>query len=430
MKQRLVTACAVLLIASGCARHANQERPKGAATKEVAARLSQPVRLSAEDRDAAEPAMATSRDGSVNLAWVEHRGGGEADVLFARLDREGGASGTPPLRVNPKAGEATAWRGDPPTVAIGGDGTIYVGWTARGMGEGQTSDLYLSASRDHGQTFDPPVKVNDDRTPAVHGMHSLAVSSDNRIYVAWLDERNINRPQPSEQAGGHHMESNREVFMTVSTDGGRTFAPNLRVASDACPCCKTALAVAPEGRLYLSWRQVLPGDYRHIAVSSSEDGGKTFQPPVIVSDDRWMLKGCPVSGAALSVGADGALHVLWYAAGEKGVPGFYWSESRDGGRSFAPRRLFASAQARGTPRLLRGSASDMMAVWEITENGSSHITLARLTGDEGTAASTTVADNAELPSAATSGDNLYIAYIARAGGQQQRGVWIVTAKSI
>ena len=428
MTQRLVTVCVVLLITSGCARHEKQEPPRGSAAKEVVARVGKPVRVSTAERDAAEPALATSRDGSLYIAWVEHRES-EADVLFAKLDREGKPSGAT-LRVNPKVGEATAWRGDPPTITVGQDGTIYVGWTARVAGEEHANDLYLSTSRDQGQTFDPPVRVNDDHKPAVHGMHSLAVSTDNRLYVAWLDERNINPTQPSEQAGGHHMESNREVFMTVSSDGGRSFAPNLRVASDACPCCKTGLAAASDGRLYVSWRQVLPGDFRHIAVASSEDAGKTFQSPIIVSDDHWMLKGCPVSGAALSSGTDGALHVLWYAAGEAGAPGFYWSESKDGGRSFAPRRLFAGAQARGTPILLQRN-SDVMAVWEVNDKGSSSIILARMVSDTGTTDSQTVTDNGALPAAATAGDDLYIAYVGRGGGDsQQRSIWLARAKSV
>jgi hypothetical protein len=426
-KLRFITVCVFLLACvSGCARQANQETSKNSTAGKPSASVGQPVRISAEDRDAAEPAMATGSDGSVYLAWVEHGEGG-ADVLFTKLNNEGRAQGSP-VRVNPKMGEATAWRGDPPTVAVGQDGTIYVGWTARVMAEGHANDLYLSASRDHGQTFDAPVKVHDDKNPAPHGMHSLAVTKDGRIYVAWLDERNINRPQPSDKAGGHHMESNREVFMTVSTTGGRSFAPNVRVASDACPCCKTALAVGPEGNLYVSWRQVLPGDFRHIAVSTSSDQGKTFSPPVIVSDDRWMLKGCPVSGSALAAGADGTLHVLWYAAGETSEPGVYLSESKDGGRTFAPRQLAAHAQSQGTPVLLRASATGMIGVWEAIDSGSSRIILKRLDSAGSDHASTTASGSGgELPSAATAGDNLYIAYIAHAN--DRRGVWLVSAKA-
>ena len=67
------------------------------------------------------------------------------------------------------------------------------------------------------------MKVNDDKAPNAHGMHSLAVAKDGRIYAAWLDERNVHQPKPSTKAEGHHMESNRDVYLSYSTDGGRTF---------------------------------------------------------------------------------------------------------------------------------------------------------------------------------------------------------------
>ena len=52
-------------------------------------------------------------DGSAYVAWVEHRENKEADVMLARVDAEGQMKDAP-VRINPEAGEATAWRGDPP----------------------------------------------------------------------------------------------------------------------------------------------------------------------------------------------------------------------------------------------------------------------------------------------------------------------------
>ena len=124
------------------------------------------------------------------------------------------------------------------------------------------------------------------------------------------------------------------------------------------------MTIANDGRMYLSWRQVLLGDYRHIAVASSTDGGKTFFKPVIVSDDHWMIRGCPVSGAALAADATGKLRVLWYAAGEKGEHGVYWSESHDGGQTFSSRELVATTGATGTPVLVRGFDGGARAIWE------------------------------------------------------------------
>ena len=69
---------------------------------------------------------------------------------------------------------------------------------------------------------------------------------------------------------------------------------------------------------------------------------KTFSSPKIVSDDRWVLQGCPVSGPSLSVDSGGKLKVLWFAAGEGNAPGLYFAESTDRGHSFSPRQILSA----------------------------------------------------------------------------------------
>jgi hypothetical protein len=247
-------------------------------------------------------------------------------------------------------------------------------------------------------------------------MHSLAVAKDGRIYAAWLDERNVHQPMSSTKGKGHHMESNREVYVSYSTDGGRSFSANRKVATEACPCCKTSLAVAADGTLYAGWRQVLPGSFRHIAVASSTDGGATFSQPVIVSDDRWVLQGCPVSGPSLSIDrASGNLKVVWYAAGEGSAPGVYFAVSNDKGRSFSPRQLLSEETVRGTPVLAAN-----LAVWQ----GADRFEVkARELG--GTGAALSIASNAELPAATYADDKLFIAYVMTQ--QQKRSVWVIRA---
>jgi hypothetical protein len=401
-------------------------RDEAVTVRAAAADFSAPLRLSTEKRDAAEPAMAAASDGTVFIVWVEHGEAKQADVMLARLDANGNAV-SQPVRVNTRAGEASAWRGDPPTIATARDGTIYVGWTGRAEEAGHATNILLSASRDGGRTFEAPVKVNDDKALAVHGMHSLAVDEGGRVFVAWLDERNVRMEMSDGKMDDHKMEANREVFVASSTDGARTFSQNRLVAREACPCCKTALAIANDGRVYVAWRQVLPGNYRHIAVSSSTDGGQTFSEPVIASDDKWMIAGCPVSGPALAAASGNALRVLWYSAGEAGAPGLYWSESTDGGKSFTSRKPLAEGMAFGTPRLMMGPGNMLTAVWESNQNGGSKIVVARLDNSARPAASE-LPNPGQLPTAAVTRDQIFITYIAKQN--EQRSIWLVRAKAV
>ncbi len=409
---KLLIIGVALLVFAGC-KHVS-------ATRENAGVPLQPIQISAPGIDAAEPATAAAADGTFYVAWVNHNAK-QADVMLAHFNQKAEMQGAP-VRVNRQPGVATAWRGDQPSVAVAPDGAVYVLWTARvDAGDKHGTDVYLSASTDRGQSFPSEVKVNDDKTPGPHGMHSLAVAKDGRIYAGWLDERNVHAPKPSTKAEGHHMESNRDLYLAYSTDGGRTFSANRKVASDACPCCKTSLAVSADGTLYAGWRQVLPGNYRHIAVASSTDGGTKFSAPVIVSDDRWMLQGCPVSGPSLSVdGASGSLKIVWFAAGEEGAPGVYFAESKDKGRSFSPRQLLSQETVRGTPALAAGSQS-MIAVWQSADKVETKM---RDIGTTGSALS--IAVNAELPAGAFANDRLFVAYIGK--DKEKRSIWLLRAE--
>lgn len=424
--KRLIIFSALVIITAACGKKATD----GAGTKSApVGDFSAPLRLSTINTDAAEPAMAAANDGTVYVAWVEHGAKMQADVMLTRLDGSGNAL-SQPVRVNPQSGVASAWRGDPPTIATAQDGTIYVGWTGRSSAEGHATDIFLSASRDQGRTFAPPVKVNDDKGMAVHGMHSLAVDGSGRIFLAWLDERNVQTmPMPDEKGKmeEHKMEANREVFTASSSDGGRTFSQNRLVAREACPCCKTAMTIGTDGRVYVAWRQVLPGNYRHIAVASSTDGGQNFSEPVIASDDRWMIAGCPVSGPALITTSDNALRVLWYSAGEAGLPGLYWSESRDGGKTFTSRKALAEGEAFGTPHLMIGPGNSLTAVWESNQKGASKIVAARM-DNQGAPSITELPSQGQLPTAAATREQIFITYITKQ--DEQRSIWLVRAKAL
>lgn len=413
----LLSALSLIGFLAGCVARESSNVAVPPVTNQPAATL-----VSLPEQDAAEPSIAAAPDGGVYIVWVEHLPQKRANVFLRRFDGEQKPSGEA-VRVNPEAGSATAWRGDQPTVKTSADGTVYVGWTKRvETADGMANDLYLSVSRDGGKIFDAPVKVNDDNLAADRGMHSLEIDKKGRIFFAWLDERYLKASAPVQTAPANnsgaathdHAEANREVYVAVSSDGGKTFAANKKIAANACPCCKTSMTTAPDGRLYIGWRQVLDGDFRHIAVSSSVDGGDSFAPPSIVADDQWQIAACPVSGAGLAVDSNNRLKIVWFTAGKAGMPGLYAAESNDGGRTFAPRRLVSDNITDGTPLLMNdlGGASRIVisaakTVYTLTApNGADEFKEQyRLT-------------DAELAAAAISKDKTYIAFVRKNGDKR------------
>lgn len=405
------------------------------------------TRISTLDANSAEPNLASAPDGSIYLVWVEHGANKTADVFLQHFNGDGKSLGEK-VRVNPRQGQATAWFGDAPTVIISGDGTIYVGWTAKvDAPKGNANNLYLSVSRNGGRTFDTPVKVNDDTKPASHGMHSLAVDKENRVYLAWLDERNLKFIEHVESSDNqeispsisgfkyvkvHHnsnqeskndkkeskkesVEPNSEIFYAVSKDGGKTFSPNKKLSGEVCPCCKTNLLIANDGKVFVSWRQVLEGDFRHIAVASLTDGGENFSKSVIVSDDKWQINACPVSGAAMSIDKNNTLKIVWYTAGKAGIAGLYEAESKADSRVFSSRALIFEGAVTGTPVFLSGEEGSFAAVWE--SNGK----LFRAQSQNNQNVPNAII-NGNLPSAVFVGKKLFVAFIRKEGENQT--IWL------
>ncbi len=415
----LIYVCLVSIL-SGCALQgpANVSPDKGAAKSAAPSAV---IRVSSAGTDAAEPAVAGDADGSINVLYVEHGAGKAADVYLQKFDSGLKASGER-VRVNPEPGTAAAWRGDQPTIKTGKNGNVYIGWNRKIKTDGTPgNDLVLSVSSDGGKSFAEPVRVNDDTIPASHGMSAMALYEE-KVYFAWLDERYLKKEQsgPAPKTGGDtehsHAEPNAELYFAVSNDDGKTFLPNKKVAGDICPCCKVEMAAAG-GKLHISWRQVLPGDMRHIAVASSADNGETFGQTTIVSDDKWHINACPVSGAPLAAGENDTLKVAWYTAGEAGAAGLYWAESKDSGMTFSPRVLLSEGVIMGTTVMLSDGRGGSRLIW----NANGKLFTENLSAEK-TAGAVQEIGEGEFPAAALAKNGLYISYVKNENGK--RSVWL------
>jgi hypothetical protein len=370
------------------------------------------VPVSPVNVEANEPAIAADESGNIYIAYVEHGSDKNADLYLQKYNSAGPVGER--VRVNPDAGGVKAWRGDQPTLQISGKENVYAGWNLRSRDpKEESNDLVLSVSTDGGKSFAPPVKVNDDTAPASHGMHGMS-QGGNKIYFAWLDERSLKNDPKAEMTKAYtaakheHLEPNAEIYFSSLADNGKAAGQNKRIAGEICPCCKVSVMKASDGRTYISWRQVLSGELRHIAVTSTGDHGETFAEPSIVSDDKWQLNACPVSGAPLAMGNDGTLRVAWYTAGDAGAQGLYWAESKDQGKTFSPRALVSEGVVFGTPVLV----SDR-AIW--TANGK--IMAKKLSAKQAGDAPQEVADG-ELPSAVAANGFIYLAYVKNANGKK------------
>jgi hypothetical protein len=216
-------------------------------------------------------------------------------VRYRRSD-DGGKTFAPPVDLPVVHAMSLGMRRGPRIAAS--DKSLCITAIGGKQGKGRDGDLLAMRSVDGGKTWNGPVQVNDTADSAREGLHAMSAGPSGQLCCVWLDLRN----------------SKTEVMASVSTDGGQTWGKNALVYrspdGSVCECCHPSVAVDPQGRIFVQWRNSLAGA-RDMYVASSVDGGKTFGKAAKLGSGSWPLKACPMDGGAIAVATAGKVATAW-----------------------------------------------------------------------------------------------------------------------
>ncbi len=239
-----------------------------------------------------------ARDGILHLIYFqgEARGG---DIFYLN-SRDDGRNWSAPLRVNSQSGSAVAMgtiRG--PQLGIGREGRAFVVWNGSDKARPRNAfapnseqkygaaPLLFTRLDDAGTAFEPQRNLMT-RTFNLDGGAGVACDETGRVYVAWH----------ANTAAGQD-EGARQVFLSTSSDDGRSFAPERAVwdaPTGACGCCQ--LRVMAQGQqvalLYRSAREMVNRDTYYLL---SNDGARTFTGTKV---QNWEIAACPMSSFSLA----------------------------------------------------------------------------------------------------------------------------------
>ncbi|HRE16983.1 MAG TPA: exo-alpha-sialidase, partial [Rhodocyclaceae bacterium] len=85
------------------------------------------------------------------------------------------------------------------------------------------------------------------------------------------------------------------IYTAVSTDHGRSFQPEQKVADYSCECCRIAIAEDDDGSPLLLWRHVYaPNERDHAVAKLRADGSAASVQRA--THDRWKIDACPHHG--------------------------------------------------------------------------------------------------------------------------------------
>ena len=320
LKRAIATLC--LLVFGGlCASALAQDvRARHAAMGQVKAELG--------------TGAAVDGRGRIWIANKETAADGQYVVL--QMSADGGQTWSAPRRIQ-SAPEAVSADGENrPKLAFAPDGALYITYT-RPLSKPYTGEIRMVRSSDGGQTFLPPATVHANRDLITHRFDSLIVDADGRVYVAWIDKRDM-------EAGkaGKRKYAGAALYYAVSSDGGASFKGDYKAADHSCECCRIALALGPAGKPVALWRHVFDSNVRDHALLELAPGGQSG-PLQRATFDQWKVDACPHQGPSLAYSADGTRHQVWFnLIGDEG--GVFYAATDGSGALKTPMKL-GSAQA-------------------------------------------------------------------------------------
>jgi hypothetical protein len=244
------------------------------------------------------------------------------------------------VRVNSIAGDARISGEIAPRVALMArsgvpDPFITVTWNAK---DG-TTQIRTARSRDGGRTFVDEMNLQTKGAIGDRGWQASTLDARGALHTIWLDHRVMAADKTS---GDHSQHKGEQDGVAMAQKSGLYYAadgmPERELFKGVCYCCKTAMATGPKGEIYAAWRHVFAGNMRDMGFTMSRDGGRTFAPLMRVNQDGWSIQGCPDDGPAMAVDAKGTVHLVWPTVkDEQGV--ILYATSHNGGAFSTPVRL-------------------------------------------------------------------------------------------
>ncbi|MBI3875523.1 MAG: exo-alpha-sialidase [Verrucomicrobia bacterium] len=226
---------------------------------------------------------------------------GACDVFYVR--KQGDQPLTAPLRVNTQPGCAIAMgtiRGA--QLALGKGGRVHVAWNGSGKDAPKSPQGYrltpfnYTRLNDAGTAFEPERNLMTSTT-LLDGGGTVAADAQGHVYAMWHGIKTGSTPG----------EANRAVWVAISSDDGKTFAPEKQAnpqPTGACACCGMKAFTDSSGNLFALYRTATQTINRDMALLTSRDHGATFTAATL---DRWRIGQCVMSSESFSETARGLI---------------------------------------------------------------------------------------------------------------------------
>ncbi len=204
--------------------------------------------------------------------------------------------------------------------------------------------VYYILSNDNMKSWSDPVRLVADTSSYSQRFFDICRNSNGEISAIWLDSRKA------------EDEDGSTLYYAETIKGGG-FTNEKIIASSTCECCRTKIYSDQENVLHIAYRDIIHDSIRDMSYIMSADAGKTFTSPERISNDNWVLNGCPHTGPSLVKEKD-MVHFTWYTQG--GEEGVYYCTTKDGS-DFSERSMISNS---GRHPQMAGTKGKVHVVYE------------------------------------------------------------------
>lgn len=221
-----------------------------------------------------------------------------------------GQSYSEAVKVNKTAEDAEHNGENRPKIIVDAQANIFISWTLK-TSRRFTGEIRFTRSVDGGKTFENPRTINDDELFTGHRFESLYLTESGHLYLTWIDKRDL---EASTERGQDY--AGAAVYYAVSSNQGKSFSNNYRVANNSCECCRIAIAPRGPENIAILWRQIFGVTTRDHAIAVLTPDGQTLEMGR-ASYDEWQIDACPHHGPSMTQSSiSGDYHMSWFTNGD------------------------------------------------------------------------------------------------------------------
>jgi len=337
-----------------------------------------PISLSPDGQKASAPDIAVNLKGDIAVLWVdrspqEKPGNGAhhhdrhlaVTDVYVSISKDGGNTFSAPTKVNASSGAVWGQQVSRPRIVGTPNGTWHVAYSANDIHPTLNKTLlttHYTRSIDGGQSFEAPKRLS-----SVTGQDMSDV-----IHGGFASAAAFGTMASAPDGSVHvywvdtrHMKPDSDsgaLYGSTSRDDGQTFTADKQLFdTSVCPCCQLTAVANSRSEVVLGSRRVEKDSFRPATVMTLSHKDETILDRQSIGGAPWQINGCPLKPTVVALHGKNVFAAV-HNGGET-TPGVIFSVSNDEGKSFKPLGIVQPDAAVSDAPTITVNGSRVLLAW-------------------------------------------------------------------